>query len=125
MTYQFEPYDRQKLQAAYQAKVPYAFTLGTGDVLDLGVTNEDDQAQVRDGGRFDLTPWRKSGARSILPPPPPVTAREILADASNIVGHLYLSLDPGAGPHGSGEISAMYSPLTSTTPRLVVVEPSV
>jgi len=124
MTYQYPAYDRQQLENAVRTKTQYVFTLATGDVMDLGVTHEDDQAQIRDGGRFDLTPWRKNGPRSLLQAPP-TTPREILTDASDVAAFLYLQLEPGAGPHGSGEISAMYSPLTTTTPRFVHVEPSV
>lgn len=121
MTYQYPNYDREELERAVANKGHYVFTLATADVTELGVFNEDDQAQIRDGGRFDLTPWRKSGPRRVLTAPS--TARDILHDASHIAGHLYLQMEPGAGETGSGEISAMYSPLTTTTPRTVVVEP--
>jgi hypothetical protein len=98
--------------------------LETGDAADLGVTHEDDVAQIRDGGRFDLTPWRKNPVKRLLMQST-LSPREILYDASHVAGHLYLQLDPGAGPAGAGEISATYNPLSTTTMRTVHVEPSV
>lgn len=122
MTYQYPTYDRAALDRAVASKGFYVFTLGTWDVTELGVFDEDDQAQIRDGGRFDLTPWRKAGPRRVLTPP--TTARDILHDASHVAGHLYLQMEPGAGPHGAGEISAMYvhTTLSTTATRSVHVE---
>lgn len=122
MTYQYPTYDRQKLYNAVHGKDTYTFTLGTADLEDLGVKLPNDQAQIRDGGRFDLTPWRKN------PPRPSLlntglTPREILLDASQVAGHLFLQLEPSGGPDGMGEISATYNPMETPTLRVVHVEP--
>ncbi|WP_266158598.1 hypothetical protein [Dyella silvatica] len=123
MTYKYPTYVRQHLEDAVKHQHEYIFTLATWDVIELGVFNDDDQAQIRDGGRFDLTPWRKSGPRQVLTAP--TTAHGILLDASHIAGHLYLQMEPGAGNAGAGEISAMYvpHPPSTTATRTVHVEP--
>ena len=123
MTYEYEPYDRRKLYNAVHSKGTYTFTLGTNDLEELGVIGVDDQAQIRDGGRFDLTPWRKNPPRRLLMNTT-LSPREILHDASHVAGHLFLQLEPSGGPDGFGEISATYNPLETPTLRTVHVEPA-
>ena len=122
MTYQYSTYDRQKLAEAVRLKGTYSFTLGTGEAEGLGVKLPNDQAQIRDGGRFDLTPWRKNPPRR-SPLGSGLTARGILHDASHVAGHLFLQLEPSGGPAGTGEISATYNPMETPTLRVVHVEP--
>lgn len=123
MTYIFEPYNRQLLDQAVQQGGSFTFSLGTNDVGDLGLSHPDDVAQVRDGGRFDLTPWRKNPIRRVILETP-LSAREILHDASRLAGHLYLQYEQAGGSAGMGDISATYNPMDSTTLRVVQLDPN-
>lgn len=121
MTYQHEPYDRTLLLNAVKNGGFYSFSLGTANIADLGITDPDDEAQVRDGGRFDLTPWRKWAApKPTLLGKPTWGPMNILHDASLIAGHLYLQVELGAND-GTGDISASYSAAPNTAIRTVVL----
>lgn len=125
MTYTFEPYNRQTLDQAVKQKGTFSFSLGTNDIAELGISNPDDVAQVRDGGRFDLTPWRKNPIRRVRFDITVMTAREILHDASQVAAYLYLQFEQAGGANGLGDISATYNPLNSPTVRVVQLDPIV
>lgn len=125
MTYTFATYNRQTLDQAFKQKGTFSFSLGTNDINDLGISHTDDVAQVIEGGRFDLTPWRKNPPRRALLNEPSMTAREILHDASFVVGHLYLQYEQSGGENATGDISATYNPLETPAPRLVTLDPAV
>lgn len=126
MTYEFDTYNRQLLSQAVQQGGSYTFSLGTGSIGDLGISNPDDVAQVREGGRFDLTPWRKNPSPRLTLEKYALTARDILHDASRVAGCLYLHLhyEQAGGEAGVGDISATYNPMASTTLRMVQLDPT-
>ncbi|KRE90876.1 hypothetical protein ASG87_01685 [Frateuria sp. Soil773] len=111
------------LAHAFNNKTFHTFSLGTADISAIGVTHPDDVAQIRDGGRFDLTPWHNlAGQIPRLMEKSPV---QILQDASTVVPYLYLQLDQSAGLDGRGDITATYNPEpnAATTRILTVVPP--
>lgn len=123
MTTLYPAYDRQALDRAVHSKSTFTFSLGTSDVKDLGITDPDGMLEIKAGGRFDLTTWRKW-----QPKPHAPQAMHTLHDASQIAGHLYLGIEPTSsadGREGITDITATYSPLTTTTPRTLHLDPSV
>lgn len=120
----YNTYDRAALAQAVKAGTCWTFSLKTNDITALGLTNEDDIHQVREGGRFDLKPWRGWNPNRSLMAPVRETPMSILHDASSVAPYLYLQLDQSGGPDGMGDITATYNPPTSdaASPTLRVLE---
>lgn len=119
-----DTFDSSMLARAVKDGGTYSFSLGTADIKDLGLTDEDDIAQVCAGGRFDLTPWRKWGKppQSLFSESAPMTPMHILHDASRIAAYLYLNYEQSGGADGMGDVSATYNALNTPALRVVHVD---